>query len=137
MNRKCPGGFSVYSCRKSFFWVSCSTMSCLNQSKWPSVYWPFWTFLVDNFFLTIFSGTCEFIRVDKPDFETVLRNSYENEWKDRLDAFKWLDYFHDWSESELDQLNNHSRIVEHPNNEVGVTIATTRDHSNSFSPYSK
>jgi len=51
-------------------------------------------------------NNCEFLRVDKADFETVLRESYEHEWSERLKIINNMPYFKAWPEKALTNLNN-------------------------------
>lgn len=39
------------------------------------------------------AGTSQFLRVDKPDFDMVLRRSYEKEWQDRLQILSSIPFF--------------------------------------------
>jgi len=58
-------------------------------------------------------NNCEFLRVDKADFETVLRESYEHEWTERLKIINSMPYFKTWDEKALTNLNNTCQIKEY------------------------
>lgn len=55
----------------------------------------------------------EFLRVERHDFETVLRMSTEKEWADRLNVLNWQPSFRDFSTEERGDLNQHSKIQEY------------------------
>ena len=67
----------------------------------------------------------EFLRVDKQDFETVLRVSHENEQNERLRILKSLAATKTWDEPALLQLNHHCKLKEFAPNMVlyGNTVA--------------
>ena len=47
----------------------------------------------------------EFLRLDKNDFDNVLRRSMEIEWNDRMNQLKMIPYFLDWPLTELKTIN--------------------------------
>ena len=56
--------------------------------------------------------------MDKDDFESVLRVSYEREWTERLKVLSWLPQFKDWTMSELESSNTSCKLKEYPSGKV-------------------
>lgn len=52
----------------------------------------------------------EFLRLDRNDFDNVLRRSMEIEWNERMNQLKNLPYFLDWPLQELKTINIRSKI---------------------------
>lgn len=63
-------------------------------------------------------GTSQFLRVDKPDFDMVLRRSYEKEWEDRFQILMSLPFFKQWNETELRSINLNCRVEEYASDSV-------------------
>ncbi|XP_071950961.1 uncharacterized protein [Antedon mediterranea] len=63
-------------------------------------------------------GDSEFLRVDKPDFDMVLRRSYQQEWDNGMTALKSLITFEDWTEEELQSAIDRCTFEEYPPNTV-------------------
>jgi len=66
-------------------------------------------------------GTSEFLRVDKPDFDEVLRNSHQREWEIRINLLSAHPVFTGWSTRELKIANGHSKMKIYPPNMVLVS----------------
>ncbi|XP_022084507.1 uncharacterized protein LOC110975934 [Acanthaster planci] len=64
----------------------------------------------------ICKGDAEFLVLDKPDFDQVLRRSYQQEWETRMSALRSLAAFGQWSEEELSATNDRAKLVEFPPN---------------------
>lgn len=64
------------------------------------------------------SGNSEFLRLDKPDFDMVLRRSYQQDWELRMNALRSVAAFGEWDEEELCATNDRARLVEYPPNTV-------------------
>ena len=62
----------------------------------------------------------EFLTIDKPDFETVLRLSHEMEWDTRMIILQNHPLFTDWSLNALQMVAEGSTIIEYPPNTVIV-----------------
>ncbi|CAB3976902.1 Hypothetical predicted protein [Paramuricea clavata] len=60
----------------------------------------------------------EFLRLDKSDFNQVLRETYEKEWSLRMGYLRAIPAFKSWSKLELKAANNASKIVDYPDNTV-------------------
>lgn len=60
----------------------------------------------------------EFLKVDRPDFDMVLRKNHEREWNDRMIHFKNHPLFSDWNPPNLNFAVEGSHIVEYPANTV-------------------
>lgn len=60
----------------------------------------------------------EFLRVDKPDFDMVLRKNHEREWEMRLNHLKSHRFFREWTPDRLNLIVEGSQIVEYPSNTV-------------------
>ncbi|XP_038057298.1 cyclic nucleotide-binding domain-containing protein 2-like [Patiria miniata] len=61
-------------------------------------------------------GDAEFLILDKPDFDQVLRRSYQQEWDTRMSALRSLAALGHWSEEELSATNDRAKLVEFPPN---------------------
>lgn len=61
-----------------------------------------------------FSGNSEFLRLDKPDFDMVLRRSYQQEWELRMNALRSVAAFGEWDEEELSATSDRARLAEFP-----------------------
>jgi len=72
-------------------------------------------------------NNCEFLRVDKADFESILRESYEYEWQERLKMLTPMPYFKTWSESAMSSLNNTCKIKEYLSGAVILSHKTKGD----------
>lgn len=66
----------------------------------------------------ICKGTVEFLTIDKPDFDMVLKRSYQQEWESKMSLLKSSPYFKDYSPKELQQVNSTAKLVEYPANTV-------------------
>ncbi|KAJ7381256.1 hypothetical protein OS493_001373 [Desmophyllum pertusum] len=62
----------------------------------------------------------EFLRVDKPDFDEVLRNSHQIEWERKLALLNSQPVLKDWANSEIRQAVAHTKLREFPPNTVIV-----------------
>ena len=60
----------------------------------------------------------EFLKVDKSDFDMVLRKNHEREWNTRMTHFEDHPIFAGWSSANLDFAVEGSQIVEYPPNSV-------------------
>ncbi|XP_031551266.1 cyclic nucleotide-binding domain-containing protein 2-like [Actinia tenebrosa] len=61
----------------------------------------------------------EFLRIDKPDFNMVLKTSYEEEWKSRVNYLRFLPEFQGFfSNKELQNAAANSKVVQYPENTV-------------------
>ncbi|XP_068760054.1 uncharacterized protein [Montipora capricornis] len=60
----------------------------------------------------------EFLRVDKPDFDEVLRNSHQIEWERKLSMLSLQPTLQEWTEPEIKSIIQHSRLREYPPNSV-------------------
>lgn len=60
----------------------------------------------------------EFLKVDKPDFDMVLRKNHEREWNTRMAHFENHPIFAGWSSANLNFAVEGSQIVEYPPNSV-------------------
>ncbi len=63
---------------------------------------------------------CELLRIDKDDFNTLLKSCSDTEWSVRLSALQSLPAMADWTKDELVALNNHCQILEYPANKVST-----------------
>ncbi|XP_074651655.1 uncharacterized protein LOC141906307 [Tubulanus polymorphus] len=63
-------------------------------------------------------GNSEFLRIDRADFDMVLRVSYEYEWNARLKALKTIPWFKDLSEEELLSANHVCKMLEYPMDKI-------------------
>ncbi|XP_071500000.1 uncharacterized protein [Diadema antillarum] len=71
----------------------------------------------------------EFLRIDKPDFDMVLRRSYQQEWDSRMNALRSIQTFNDWTEEELRSTNDRSKVIEYqPNSVILSNIVGAPDH---------
>jgi len=52
----------------------------------------------------------EFLRIDREDFDNVLRRAIEIEWNDRMTEMQKIPYFKSWPQSEINEMNPHSQI---------------------------
>jgi len=52
----------------------------------------------------------EFLRIDREDFDNVLRRAIEIEWNDRMTEMQRIPYFKSWPQSEINEMNPHSQI---------------------------
>merc|ERR1719378_1560827 len=52
----------------------------------------------------------EFLRIDREDFDNVLRRAIEIEWNDRMMEMQKIPYFKSWPQSEINEINPHSSI---------------------------
>ena len=68
---------------------------------------------------------CEFLRVDKADFEGVLRQNYAQEWCERFQMLKWLNCFKDWQVEHLHHCNNMSKTKEFLSGAVRIHFFST------------
>ena len=75
------------------------------------------------------AGDTEFLRLDKPDFDLVLRRSYQQEWDTRMSALRSLAAFGHWSEEELSATNDRAKLEEFVPNTVN-TINCIRNYYN-------
>ena len=62
--------------------------------------------------------TSEFLKIDRPDFDMVLRRNHEREWNTRMAHFKSHPLFTGWSETNLNFAVEGSQITEYPPNTV-------------------
>ncbi|XP_078377126.1 cyclic nucleotide-binding domain-containing protein 2-like isoform X2 [Oculina patagonica] len=62
--------------------------------------------------------TAEFLTVDKPDFDMVLKKCHQQEWETRISLLRSLPYFKCYTPKELEQLNRRAKLVEYPPNTV-------------------
>ena len=60
----------------------------------------------------------EFLKIDKPDFDMVLRRNHEREWNARMAHFKNHPLFTGWSQANLNFAVEGSQIIEYPPNTV-------------------
>ncbi|CAH3124264.1 unnamed protein product [Pocillopora meandrina] len=60
----------------------------------------------------------EFLRVDKPDFDEVLRNSHQIEWERRLSILNSQPILKEWEKTEIRNTVAHTKIREFPPNTV-------------------
>ena len=60
----------------------------------------------------------EFLTLDKPDFENVLRVSHEIEWNTRITILQNHPLLADWSETALQTIAESSNLVEYPPNTI-------------------
>ncbi|XP_030836041.1 uncharacterized protein LOC105438988 [Strongylocentrotus purpuratus] len=60
----------------------------------------------------------EFLRVDKPDFDMVLRRSYQQEWDNRFQTLSSLSTFSEWITDEVVATTDRAKIIEYPPNTV-------------------
>ncbi|XP_070537490.1 cyclic nucleotide-binding domain-containing protein 2-like [Ptychodera flava] len=81
-------------------------------------------------------GNCEFLRVDKPDFDMVLRLSHEQGWEKRLAAIKSLDIFKNWSEAEQKAACDRAKLHEYSSNTEKTSGKRTSSPSTKWSAYS-
>jgi len=66
-------------------------------------------------------GQSEFLRVDKPDFDEVLRNCHQREWEIRINLLSSHPVFGGWTTRELKVANGHSKMKIYPPNSVLVS----------------
>lgn len=66
-------------------------------------------------------GTSQFLRVDKPDFDMVLKTSYEKEWEDRLKSLKSIPFFSSWPESDLKYINVNCKVRQYEHQDILFT----------------
>lgn len=64
---------------------------------------------------------CEFLIVDKPNFDTILRIDHENEWQTRQNFFGAHPIFQQWEENQLKYLTETSVIEEYNPGSVIMT----------------
>lgn len=64
---------------------------------------------------------CEFLIVDKPDFDTILRIDHESEWQARQNFFQMHPIFQQFEESQLKYLTETSSIEEYSPGSVIMT----------------
>ena len=57
---------------------------------------------------------CEFLKIDKPDFDEVLKKNYEREWATRMQHLKSHPLFQSWTTSSLHHAVEGSTITEYP-----------------------
>jgi len=62
----------------------------------------------------------EFLRIDREDFDNVLRRAIEIEWNDRMTEMQRIPYFKTWPQSEINEMNPHSQIKHFKINTVMV-----------------
>jgi CRP-like cAMP-binding protein len=62
--------------------------------------------------------SCQFLRVDKEDFNMVLRKKYQQEIDNRLAHLRKQPKFHGWSEADLAMAAETSKLVEYPADSV-------------------
>jgi len=55
-------------------------------------------------------GDSEFLRLDRCDFDNVLRRSMEIEWNSRLSQMQQIPYFCSWPMKEIKEINIHAQI---------------------------
>ena len=73
-------------------------------------------------------GNVEFLRVDKPDFDVILRYNHENEWKIRTDFFRQLKVFEGWTPSQIHHMTDTSIIEEYtPGSVILVGLGEQED----------
>ncbi|XP_071787118.1 uncharacterized protein [Asterias amurensis] len=73
-------------------------------------------------------GDTEFLRLDKPDFDLVLRRSYQQEWDTRMSALRSLAAFGHWSEEELSATNDRAKLEEFlPNTPIISNLTQSPD----------
>ena len=71
----------------------------------------------------------EFLKVDKPDFDEVLKKNYEREWKERMQHFKEHPLFEGWTPANLHYAVESSQTVEYPPNTVILKDLATPSES--------
>ena len=57
---------------------------------------------------------CEFLKIDKPDFDEVLKKNYEREWNNRMQHLKEHPIFQKWSLTNLHYAVESSHLAEYP-----------------------
>ncbi|XP_067022888.1 cyclic nucleotide-binding domain-containing protein 2-like [Acropora muricata] len=62
----------------------------------------------------------EFLRVDKPDFDEVLRNSHQIEWERKVSMLSSQPTLQDWTEPEIGAIVQHTKVREFPPNSMIV-----------------
>lgn len=72
---------------------------------------------------------CEFLIVDKPNFDMILRINHENEWETRQNFYSTHPIFQQWEESQLSYLTETSVIEEY---NPGSVIMTDLHESNDY-----
>lgn len=71
----------------------------------------------------------EFLKVDKPDFDEVLKKNYEKEWKERMEYFKKHPLFEGWSHANLHYAVESSQTVEYlPGTVILKDLATPSEN---------
>ncbi|XP_013382263.1 cyclic nucleotide-binding domain-containing protein 2-like [Lingula anatina] len=66
----------------------------------------------------ICKGNCDFLRMDKHDFENVLSKVYKIEWDQRLAALLKQPHISHWTKEEIEEATGPSRMVEFPREKV-------------------
>ncbi|XP_064637922.1 uncharacterized protein LOC135494101 [Lineus longissimus] len=66
----------------------------------------------------ICKGHSEFLRVDKEDFDMVLRRSYEYEYNQRVAGLKNIQLFRDLKDDEIEAMANNCKSVEYVTDQV-------------------
>lgn len=66
-------------------------------------------------------GTCEFLRIDRDDFNEVLRYSHQREWEMRGTILRSHPVFKGWSPRELNLANMHSKTKSYPPNTIIIS----------------
>ena len=71
----------------------------------------------------------EFLKVDKPDFDEVLKKNHEKEWKERMEYFKTHPLFEGWSPANLHYAVESSQTVEYlPSTVILKDLATASEN---------
>ena len=70
----------------------------------------------------------EFLKVDKPDFDEVLKKNYEREWTERMEYFKTHPLFDGWTPANLHYAVESSQTVEYlPNTVILKDLAVSSE----------
>ena len=71
----------------------------------------------------------EFLKVDKPDFDEVLKKNHEKEWKERMEYYKEHPLFEEWTPANLHYAVESSQTVEYlPNTVILKDLATASEN---------
>ena len=73
-------------------------------------------------FLLVITVDSEFLRLDKSDFDSVLRRSYQQDWQSRFRDLRSLKSFGDWTDEELRVTNDRAKLIEFPPNTVSLQL---------------
>ena len=71
----------------------------------------------------------EFLKVDKPDFDEVLKKNHEKEWKERMEYYKKHPLFVEWTPANLHYAVESSQTVEYlPSTVILKDLATASEN---------